>query len=73
MVNKMKDLERKRAMLRNRQHPSVIDYRLMRRARALKSKYWKLRKVKAERKVPEVPSPGKKEVEKEPELEVIDE
>jgi hypothetical protein len=73
MVNKMKDLERKRAMLRNRQNPSVIDYRLMRRARTLKSKYWKLRKVKAERKVPEVPSSEKKEVEKEPELEVIDE
>jgi len=73
MVNKMKDLERKRAILRNRQNPSVIDYRHMRRDRALKSKYWNLRKVKAERKVPEEPSPESRTKETEPELEVIDE
>ncbi len=73
MANKMKDFERKRAILRNRQNPSVIDYRHMRRTRALKSKYWNLRKVKAERKVPEAPSAESKAKETEPELEVIDE
>ncbi|TFG15026.1 hypothetical protein EU537_01950 [Candidatus Thorarchaeota archaeon] len=73
MVNKMKALERKRTVLRNRQNPSVIDYRQMRRARTLKSKYWSMRRKIARRSVPQILTTKRDTTKKESELEVIDE
>ncbi len=76
MVNKGRKLIRERTRLIKRQNPQVVDFRAMRKARSIRTAYWKLKK-KGTRKTTESETAEKKKKkekkEKEPEFEVIDE
>ncbi len=77
MVNTEKTLKRDRTRLRRGQNPQQIDFKRMRKARNVGTKYWRL-KTKPEsdyEKQVEGKKATKKEKakKKEPELEVIDE
>ncbi|MBD3406221.1 MAG: hypothetical protein GF411_08945 [Candidatus Lokiarchaeota archaeon] len=76
MVNKFKAIKRERARLRNVQNPQQVDYRRMRKARKIRTAYWRHKKkaVAAEVSIiEEKTAPKSKKPAKEPELEEIDE
>ena len=87
MVNTQKTIKHERTRLRRSQNPQQLDFKRMRKAQKVKTKYWASKKrgtaservVTEEKKQPKKDKPKKDKepelevVEDEPELEVIDE
>ena len=87
MVNTRKTIKRERTRLRRSQNPQQLDFKRMKKAQKVKTKYWKAKKrgtasesiVVEDKKQPKKDKPKKDKepelevVEDEPELEVVDE